>query len=96
MRENGKMTLVTIPHRVPPSPRAASQTSRGAWAMTSRLIEVMIGMMVTAQMRPQAKIEFTYEPGVGVRKIGTKPKWVANHSAGAACLGEMSSRPQKP
>ena len=48
LRENGRMTSVTIPHRVPPSPRAASQTSRGACAITSRLIDVMMGMIVTA------------------------------------------------
>ena len=53
------MTSVIIPQRVPPSPIAASQTSRGAWDITSRLTEVMIGMRVTAQTSPQAKTEFT-------------------------------------
>ena len=54
------MTSVTIPHRVPPSPSDASHTSRGACAMTSRLIEVMMGMIVTVQISPQAKIDSTY------------------------------------
>ena len=58
------MTSVTIPQRVPPSPSEASHTSRGAWAITSRLMEVMMGMMVTAQIKPQAKIEFVYCPGL--------------------------------
>ena len=58
-RENGSSTSVTIPHRVPPRPRAASVTSRGARAMTSRVIEVTMGMMVREQMSPQANTEST-------------------------------------
>jgi hypothetical protein len=95
-RENGKITSVTIPQRVPPSPRAASQASRGVWAITSRLTDVMMGTSVAAQMRPQAKIDCTNSPGVGVRRNGTNPKWSTNHLAGAACTFETSSSPQKP
>jgi hypothetical protein len=40
--------------------------------MTSRLIEVMMGMIVTVQIRPQANMDSTYWCGLGVRKIGTK------------------------
>jgi hypothetical protein len=41
--------------------------------MTSRLMEVMMGMSVTVQINPQAKIEYPYcAVGLGVRKIGTK------------------------
>ena len=95
-RENGKMTSVTIPQRVPPRPRAASQASRGVWAMTSLLTEVMMGTSVAAQISPQAKMDCTNSPGVGVRKNGTKPKWSTIHLAGAACRLETSARPQNP
>ena len=90
LRENGRMTSVTIPHRVPPSASAASQTSRGACAITSRLIDVMMGMMVTVQISPQAKIDFTYWSGLGVRKIGTKLAWSTSQRAGAAWRLETS------
>ena len=90
------MTSVTIPHRVAPSPSAASQTSRGVCAITSRLTDVMMGMIVTQQISPHAKIDFTYWPGLAVRKIGTKLAWATSHRAGAAWRFEMSSSPQKP
>ena len=97
LREKGRMTSVTIPQRVPPSPSAASQTSRGAWAITSRLIDVMMGMMVTAQINPQAKIDFTYSPGARRTEDRNEARHGAtSHRAGAAWMFEMSSRPQKP
>ena len=90
------MTSVTIPHRVPPKPNEASHTSRGAWASTSRVTDVMMGMMVTAQIKPQAKIDWVYRPGEGVRRMGTNPTWSTSHLAGAACRLETTSSPQKP
>src|SRR3974390_325726 len=84
LREKGRMTSVTIPQRVPPRPSAASQTSRGVSALPSRLTEVMIGMIVTQQINPQAKIDFTYWFGAAVRNIGTKLACATSHRAGAA------------
>ena len=57
LREKGRMTSVIVPHRVPPSPSAASQASRGACAMTSRLTEATTGMIMMATMSPQMKTE---------------------------------------
>ena len=69
----------------------------GAWAITSREIDVMMGMMVTAQINPQAKIDCTYwGVGLKVRKMGTNPAWSTSHLAGAACRPDTRRRPQKP
>ena len=57
LREKGMITSVMVPHRVPPNPRAASQASRGACDMTSRLTEDTTGMIMMATMRPQMKTE---------------------------------------
>ena len=51
------MTSVIMPHRVPPKPKAASQASRGVWAMTSRLTEAMTGMIMMPTTMPQTKTE---------------------------------------
>ena len=77
-REKGRMTSVIIPQRVPPRPNAASHASLGVCAMTSRLTEVMMGISVAAEMRPQAKMDCTNTPGVGVLKNGTKAKWATS------------------
>ena len=70
--ENGRMTSVIMPHRVPPSAKAASHVSRGVCAITSRVSEVITGVTMIDTTTPQMKMEFSTFPGSEVRKIGTK------------------------
>ena len=56
-RENGRITLVIIPHRVPPRPSAASHWSRGTCDITSREIDATIGSTMIPTMSPASNSE---------------------------------------
>ena len=84
-----------IPHRVPPSARAASHSDLGAWLNTSRTTEVMIGNTMNDTTTPALSIELVNSP-VDVRKKGMKSRYVAIQETKPSISGTRNCRPQMP
>ena len=75
-----------MPHRVPPSARAASFSLGGVWAKTSREIEATMGSVMRATTMPAMKIDpVRCAPG-SVAKNGIQAKVDVSHSEiGSTC-----------
>ena len=82
-RPNGITTARIMPQRVAPSAIAPSRSPIGAWANTSRMIEVTVGITTTPTATPAMNADEVYdegESGVSTRRKGsTDPKWTESH-----------------
>ena len=82
-RPKGITTARIIPHRVAPRAIAPSRSPIGAWAKTSRMIEVMVGSTTTPTAMPAMNADDVYdegESGVLTRKNGSnEPRWTDSH-----------------
>jgi hypothetical protein len=56
-RANGSTTERIMPHRVAPRAYAPSRSPAGAWLNASRMIELAIGVIISATTRPATKLE---------------------------------------
>ena len=56
-RPNGSTTAVIIPHRVVPSANAPSRSPTGAWPNASRMIEPMIGVIISPTTIPATNVD---------------------------------------